>query len=76
MQNLLLEHPNKNNAAYFTNIENTLTNKLEPFHLSQAALSKGSGKNRSLLQASGKNEEKNLELGSDVAQSGRKSDTE
>ena len=74
MQNLLLEYLNKNNAVYFTNNGNTFTNKLEPLYLSWASLSKGSGKIRSLEQASGENERKNLELGSDVAQPGRKSD--
>ena len=76
MQNLLLEYPNFNNVAYLTNSGNTPTNKLEPLHLSWAALSKGSGKIKSLEQACGENEGKNLELGSDMAQPGRKSDTD
>ena len=76
MQNILLEHPTKNNAAYLSNPGNTFTNKLEPIHLSWATLSKGSGKIRSLEQESRENEGKNSELGSDVAQPGRKSDTD
>ena len=76
MHNLLLEYPNKNDATYLTNTGNTFTNKLEPLHLSWAALNKGSGKIISLEQASGENEGKNLELGSDVAQPGMKSDND
>lgn len=73
MQNILLEHPTKNSATYLSNPGNTFTNKLDLLHLSWAALSKGSGKIRSLEQASRENEGKNSELGSDVAQPGRKS---
>ncbi len=75
MQNILLEHPIKNNATYLSNLGNTFTNKLEPLHLSWIVLSKGSGKIRSLEQGSRESEGKNLELGSDVAQPGRKSET-
>jgi len=75
MKNILLEHPTKNNVVYLSNLGNTFTNKLEPLHLSWTALRKGSGKIRSLEQASEENEGKNSKLGSDVAQSGWKSDT-